>query len=107
MAETKFTPGPWAYRPREFDDWGLVRGGPDGFPVAQARAGRMMIDGEDNEHRRKGTDPYGANAHLIAAAPDLFKALEDMLPAFVANFTYDDERAVRAFAALAKARGEA
>lgn len=56
---SEFTPGPWSYRSKEDDDWGIVRG-PDGWVIAQARAG----------------DPYGANARLIAAAPDLYAALK-------------------------------
>ena len=33
MEQVKHTPGPWSYRPRENDDWGMVRG-PDGRLVA-------------------------------------------------------------------------
>ena len=49
-----------------------------------------------------------ANAHLIAAAPDLLAALEDML-----NLTLDEDdiavssRIAKARAAIAKAKGEA
>lgn len=49
-----------------------------------------------------------ANAHLIAAAPDLYHALEDLQKAVVANDLWhglEDELSA-ASAALAKARGE-
>lgn len=69
------TPGPWLYRPNELDDWGMIRGGPEGFPLAKALGARMADEDELNEHRRNGTDPYEADARLIAAAPDLFKEL--------------------------------
>ena len=39
------TPGPWHYRPMEFDDWGIVRAYDGGFIVARAggraRHGRL------------------------------------------------------------------
>lgn len=56
--------------------------------------------------------PAEATAHLIAAAPDLYKALEDVMD-WITNwsppFTDDDEwpdTKARVDAALAKARGE-
>ena len=70
---TGFTPGPWAYRPEKYDDWGMVRGA-DKYPVASASTCRSD-DFEKNEHRRNKTDPADANARLIAAAPDLHAAL--------------------------------
>ena len=74
---TGFTPGPWAYRPEKYDDWGMVRGA-DKYPVASASTCRSD-DFEKNEHRRKKTDPADANARLIAAAPDLHAALRAAL----------------------------
>ena len=48
-----------------------------------------------------------ANAHLIASAPDLYKALSDILVSYCDGFDYDDDEVViQARAALAKARGE-
>ena len=74
---TGFTPGPWAYRPEKYDDWGMVRGA-DKYPVASASTCRSD-DFEKNEHRRNKTDPADANARLIAAAPDLHAALRAAL----------------------------
>jgi hypothetical protein len=74
------TPGPWEYRPLKYDDWGWVRGPkqPEGdWPlVACARSGTYETDAELAEHRRNKTDPYEANARLIAAAPALFEYVE-------------------------------
>lgn len=61
---TTHTKGPWAYRPREDGLPGLaIYPEPDARPVAlTARNGR-----DTNEEQ--------ANAHLIAAAPDMLAAL--------------------------------
>jgi hypothetical protein len=73
------TPGPWQYRPHKYDDWGWVRGGvpdEDGYLplVACARSG--AFDATDYPaHRSNKTDPFEANARLIAAAPDMLAAL--------------------------------
>ncbi len=58
-----------------------------------------------------GGDKDAANAHLIAAAPDLLEACADFLEAFdlddLANFTGEQCDAIlSARAAIAKARGE-
>lgn len=107
MSEAKFTPGPWQYRPNRFDDWGTVRAGED-F-ICQAKhphyAEEVLA-----EHRRLETDPWEANARLIAAAPDLYEALYRIVDSVARcesgdvcqTSDFDDARA-----ALAKARGEA
>jgi hypothetical protein len=70
------TPGPWAYRPWQYDDWGVVRApqgnGHDLAPfIAHADAGRGVTEDEKAEHRRNRTDPYGANAaHIARLDPD-------------------------------------
>lgn len=57
------TPGPWAVRSQEYDDWGWVRAS-DLFCVALARAGGPA---DHDAHRVAGTDPYAHNAAHIAA----------------------------------------
>jgi hypothetical protein len=115
MTKAKHTPGPWEYRPTKYHDWGTVC--VDGFVLCQAREPKTVMDAEFlNEHRRNGTDPWEANARLIAAAPDLLEALEAML----SHTNGWDEAQLRkrwgeqvvaeilaARAAIAKAKGEA
>lgn len=98
-----FTPGPWFYRPQPYDDWGWVRDG-NGRMVAQARAPEA---GELEDYRASDTDPYEANARLIAAAPDLYEALKSLRDSMV---TYRKEIEIEdwieiAEAALAHAEG--
>jgi hypothetical protein len=119
------TPRPWEYRGAEHDDWGIVRGGEVGEwgmrgIICQARDPKVL-DGEVlNEHRRAKTDPWEANARLIAAAPELLEALEeaaDTFDKFAADLREEDSelhaqriavaelKAEEAHAAIAKARG--
>lgn len=75
------TPGPWAYRPWQYDDWGTVRApqgnGHDLAPfVANVRAGRQVSEDELLIHRQKRTDPYGANAeHIARCDPDTMRSI--------------------------------
>ena len=103
--ETRYTPGPWEIdtetRPAEVctihgvpamptegglgQEWVYVRG----------EIGYWQADEEENL----------ANAHLIAAAPDLYEALADLLA--ICDGDPDEPEEVKwARAALAKARGE-
>src|SRR4051812_19779320 len=68
------TEGPWLYRSLEYDDWGYVRA-PDGAVVAIGRAGQFVGDDGFNAYRSAGTDPYGPNAKLVAAARTAVPAL--------------------------------
>jgi hypothetical protein len=98
------TPGPWAYRPQEYDDWGIVRiadRDENGFQRVICQANYVASPEALMQHRIDGTDPAEANARLIAAAPELLEALEAAtweLP--VGGPTRDN-----ALAAIAKARG--
>lgn len=106
MSETKHTPGPWtascflvtASNGREVTHTGLL--------------GRRR----SSHAEQSGGDEDEANAHLIAAAPDLLKALETYLAWEGAEVSPDRNHAAcvamltaaesMARAAIAKAKGE-
>jgi hypothetical protein len=99
---SRFTPGPWEAEPQT--GRGAWIKGSDGEWAA-------LSCGDTDERGR-------ANAHLIAAAPDLYEALAGVIPANVCltNMRWPDDTVVpcdvtlgelrKAAAALAKARGE-
>lgn len=79
--EAGFTKGPWSYAP-------VVPGAKRSFYIA----------GNNAEHNRQvdiGTVQGGAysceaNARLIAAAPDLYEALKELIAASEANYSMRD-----------------
>jgi len=92
---TKFTPGPWE-----------VHHGVDvtGYPV-------FYIHGFSGPEKRD-KETLDANTHLIAAAPELYEALDEVLRSLsnpaLADYLDDEDlgRIESAKAALAKANGE-
>ena len=85
------TPGPWAYRPDEYDDWGVVKsprepveGFPDGLRcvLAQFRDPKALDEEALNEHRRAKTDPWQGNAELVTflrnAVPEILEAADQL-----------------------------
>jgi hypothetical protein len=104
MIEAKFTPGPWlltirAGRGEETKDVSVAEIEPDARPY-RGDIARLQscehIEGIDGAE-------MAANAHLIAAAPDLYAALERI----VFDWDGEPEDMVAAENALRKARGEA
>ena len=97
MSNTKFTPGPWSYKQYEKGVWGVGdKNTDDQIAVLQWH---RAFDAE-----------AGANAALIATAPELYEALESLLLEYSAisdtgNANHKNEIAA-ASAVLAKARGE-
>lgn len=92
MKEFKGTPGPWTGK-----DVGICR---------QDRAGLQL--GFIMTHDENRVAECAANAHLIAAAPDLLEALQAMLSkAYKQNWNdqYPDEVS-KAQAAISKALGD-
>lgn len=92
------TPGPW----QAVDNghyWEIKR--VDSYhQIGDAGASKFLEHGDNGE----------ANAHLMAAAPDLLKALEDLLAgysAYAPNDGWPDKRQRQAIEAIAKARGKA
>lgn len=100
--KAKHTPGPWIVD-RDKDDTEILG------PKLRGERPRIATVDVDFFYAFTGviaaTDECMANASLIAAAPDLLAALEDIvLKAEVTGL--DDRRMGRARAAIAKARGE-
>lgn len=74
---------PWAYRPREFDDWGFIRDASgDLAACARGDKGRRSHDG----HRAAGTDPYGDYAAFIVQAVNNHDALVQALREFMGHW---------------------
>ena len=121
MSETKFTPGPWR----------VIRTGPCGpaserfwvgkdAPNPEWRGPSSIGDAVQNmdhvfEGSGRDTGEAKANAHLIAAAPELFSAMEKLMEDFKKtiateyNWTQQNEQEetwLLCKKAIAKAKGE-
>lgn len=110
MAETKFTPGPWkatsftlhtgeeVMRIVPTDAYGIINRGPG--PICEVFSQKVGIPDES----------CIANSKLIAAAPDLYEALEEIVQNAVVYYEGSmdiySEAIENARNALAKARGE-
>ena len=108
MSETKWTPGPW-----EVCDLSIR----DGVPVHEITSlhDSCWIAQVQDHRNCSGTLPGSANAHLIAAAPELYEALEALVPFAIGSWHIEPidgafegamQRVKSARAALRKARGE-
>ena len=89
---TSYTPGPWEINGIAIES---------GFEVIAYLREPTHFQGDI----RPGHKDEAANANLIAAAPELYEALEDLLESPYADPHGEKER-MAARAALAKARGE-
>lgn len=92
MTKTKHTPGPWVYGDEMFDSQITA-------PSAPAAWGNRTIAVVDHAEDEMGE----ANAHLIAAAPELLAAVEDAYRAASA-MGWSDKMLLWG-AAIARARG--
>ena len=95
MTETKWTPGPWR----------VGKGGPNLCPTIGTHKGLMVaMVAYGNDH------PTQANAHLMAAAPDLYGVLDWAIQSWDEHnkhgFNMQGDWVQDARAALAKARGD-
>ena len=94
MSEAKFTRGPWTWN-------GIWSISADHRPIALVHSAEEFPQEE-----------CIANAHLIAAATDLYEALDEVrewISNWSPNFEYDDDwpdSHKKMMGALAKARGE-
>lgn len=112
-AETKWTPGPWEVASEKNGDWFVQ-------VAVQPKSAHPAFDRYRINHGWIGGDPsnspnpeYGnaeANAHLIAAAPELYASLAELvswMPGPLAwHFDAPIKAVERAREVLAKARGE-
>jgi hypothetical protein len=99
VTETKHTPGPWVVRPAKYPvdgqfDYAVCAKFSGTERCLAESFGRVSVD---------DAAPAMANAHLIAAAPDLYEACAEALAALEMNAAFDWGTLDRA---LAKARGE-
>lgn len=94
MTERKWTPGPWAK-----DRFECLRS-PEGQQVGLWGAGFSWVSRSDEAE---------ANAHLIAAAPDMYELADLVNSSFGGGrtITFSDYDIARFASVLAKARGEA
>ena len=98
MSKAKHTPGPW-----EIDDTNEIYA-----PRADRSIGDIYGELEETKHGGIVSEDR-ANGLLCAAAPDLLAALEAIVAGLGATEENDGSKPVwrAAFAAIAKARGEA
>ena len=107
---SKHTPGPWAIT-NDVEEEGFADIETEsGILYIRAKWGAMW--GMPKGKRKKLCDEMIANAHLIAAAPELLKALEEMIGAWnmvcdVNGWERDHiQQQVDACKAVAKAKGK-
>lgn len=77
MSNAEHTPGPWTIHREDSNEWAMVMsGGSAGKIVAN-----VSCESCPNTHSAPAfvQMPQEANARLIAAAPELLKALEDLV----------------------------
>lgn len=102
MDGTKFTPGPWAECKDGNCSCGYVFGAGGEVYVAK------LLTLDDEVDPVAAFEQLTANAHLIAAAPELYEALAAMVARYASTDAWEVpmDCDVAARAALAKARGE-
>ena len=93
MSDTRWTAGPWFVNKQPHGIFVDPVEGDDGV------ADVLMVSGFDDARQQ-------ANANLIAAAPDLYAALDWLCRALVHDHNKNIDYWTEALAALAKARGE-
>ena len=106
---TQHTPGPWTFsQSTEYGDKRFYIAQADGAPYTPHYSDVATLIAETVNDERKSIQE--ANARLIAAAPDLLEALQDIVKSLVDQ---DDEGMIEhaqqmiiARAAIAKATGE-
>ena len=102
MADEKqeaYSPGPWQWR--EVDGWSC-------HDLVDANGSTVHGDGSAYGEYRADIDVHGPNAHLIAAAPQLYEALKELHDiSGDANIPMTSAKAVPMMARFVKARQNA
>lgn len=93
----KHTPGPWSVGDRPAGEWWHIYAGNQSICTAHATS---------KKHAPVCAEMFRANAILIAAAPELLKALINLERTAGLPAMHDDPVRVAARAAIAKATGE-
>ncbi len=118
MSDLKATPGPWAVYSDD-EVYSTQEGTANGHPMVIVPDSCLGRDDFDYEDKMPSKAQCRYNAHLIAAAPELYEALDKLKSSYEA-LAHDYEYAVgagdihplhaehiqRCAAVLAKARGE-
>lgn len=103
MMDRKWTPGPWVWvKPNRWPDHQMEEQG-----LGRFKSGHVSVCefGHNAQfYPSEGVPPNDADGNLIAAAPDLYEALEDLAEKMASYM--DDESVQLVASALAKARGE-
>lgn len=104
--EIKHTPGPWVVGSSDFLDQWVCIDAPSGDPDLGYKSweGIAMAYGCE-ESPRKGLIKAKANAQLIASAPELLEALEEVVQ-WLELGDHEGKMHSKARAAIAKAKGE-
>lgn len=106
MSEAKFTPGPWHVPTGPFVGGLSVEVRADDYFIkCPGSGGAMSLTQTVCKLDWSETEEWEANAHLIAAAPELYEALEAAANSSGFQYMFYETRE-KINSALAKARGE-
>lgn len=101
---SKHTPGPWTYEAVSQTVYGISEGGcnktVEPFMIANVRGWGHL------QYLPNGAEIQDANGRLLAAAPDLLEALENIVALSQNHNCYEFEAYSKALDAIAKAKGE-
>ena len=100
---TQHTPGPWISHPSPRGHAIDIYDGRDGTPFEPLATVTLC---EKRQHGIRFTEERQGNASLIAAAPELLAALQELLTDKYLSDPINKDRMAKARAAIAKATGE-
>jgi len=100
---TQHTPGPWISYPSPKGHAIDIYDGRDGVPFEPLATVSLV---EKRKHGIRFTEERQGNAGLIAAAPELLAALQELLTDKYLRDPINKDRMAKARAAIAKATGE-